>query len=271
MYRDIDMGTGKRLEVMDISREHIAGTVRALRNARHLTQADLARQLGLSQSRLSEIERGAGSFTAEQFLTILKLFNVGTSEFVASTADRESEVQKALVRLGAIHLNESSETFPSEDLENVADVVRETLVEGSPRLVTALAPVLVRNIDRLNLTRVHQRLLDLGLERRLAWLVENTLEAVQGELAESLPKGWARRCRRATVIFSSFLGSAVAAHTARASGSAVPDVLDVTIRSKKTLAEVSASSSATSRKWGIVTGLQPEDFAKALRAARDAD
>ena len=39
-------------------------------------QSRLARLLGLSQNRLSEIERGEGSFTAEQLIVLLKTFNL---------------------------------------------------------------------------------------------------------------------------------------------------------------------------------------------------
>jgi len=48
----------------------------------------LAGQLGLEQSRLSEIERGDVSFTAEQFVAILKLFNVPPSHFASGAQSR---------------------------------------------------------------------------------------------------------------------------------------------------------------------------------------
>ncbi len=44
------------------------------------------------------------------------------------------------------------------------------------------------------------------------------------------------------------------------------DVLDP-IASKRTREEVEASASPISRQWGILTGVQPRDFAEALRAA----
>src|SRR5205085_1676215 len=104
---------------------------------------DLARKLGLSQSRLSEIERGDGSFTAEQFLLILTLFNVSTSQFTGEGQDPGLQLQNALARLGAHHLQESSEVVPSDDLDNLVEVVDETLIRGDPRQTAALAPVLV--------------------------------------------------------------------------------------------------------------------------------
>ena len=56
----------------DKIRLEIVEKIRRLRQKNHWTQVRLARLLGLSQNRLSEIERGHGSFSAEQFLLILK-------------------------------------------------------------------------------------------------------------------------------------------------------------------------------------------------------
>ena len=252
-------------------RDQIAEKVRSLRQARRWTQAELADRLHLSQSRLSEIESGDGSFTAEQFLSLLRLFNVPVSHFGLSTEDRGSQLQNALARLGAFHLNENSEIIPDEQLENPADVLRETLVGDSPRLLTAIAPVLVGNIDRINLNKLRHELLQVGFERRLSWVIDNTLSALHRELTEPLPLTWAQRYRRAQTVLEAFVESISAAPETRAPQAWPPDVLDSGIRSKKTLGEVSASSSPVSQKWRIVTRLQPADFADALRAARARD
>jgi transcriptional regulator with XRE-family HTH domain len=262
------MRTRNTSELHKKERSQIADKVRALRQARHWTQSELASHLHISQSRLSEIESGDGSFTAEQFLAILRLFNVPTSHFGVSAPDRGSQVQNALARLGAFHLHESSEIIPNERLENPADVVREALLDGSPRLLTAIAPVLVGNIDRINLNKLRLELLQIGFERRLSWVVDNTLSAIQRELTESLPLAWAQRYRRAETVLGALSDSISAAPDLRALAPRAPDVLDSGIRSKRTLAEVSASTSPISQKWEIVTRLQPADFAEALRAAR---
>src|SRR5215510_11996482 len=116
-----------------IARAVISNKVRDLRNERRWTQAELARRLGLSQSRLSEIERGQGSFTAEQFLTILRVLNVAVTHF-ASERRSSDEVQNALARLGAAHLRESPNVLPSDRLGKTEDLIREVLVApDSPR------------------------------------------------------------------------------------------------------------------------------------------
>jgi len=250
---------------LDESRLEIARQVRALRQQRHWTQAELARRLGLSQARFSEIERGGGSFTAEQFLAILKLFNVGASHFATSQPDPESELQKALARLGAEHLQEDPDVLPSEKLEAVNTVIREALVTGSPRLVTAIAPVLVCNIERVNLTRLRSELVRVGLERRFGWLLGNIAEAIRHELAEPLPRNSVQRYRQALVVIDAAL--ALDAHDDVPS--AVPvDILEPGVRSNQTLKETWSEASDISRRWSIASALRPEDFAHALRSAR---
>lgn len=245
-------------------RAKIARKVKALREERRWTQAELSGRLGLSQSRLSEVERGQGSFTAEQFLTILKLFNVPVTHF-ASERKASAELQNALARLGAGHLQESQDVLPSELLDQVGDVVWEVLITAeSPRYVTSLGPVIVRNIDRLGLPKLRIRFREAGVERRLGWLIDNVLEAIRRELKHELPRRFAQLYRRAEVVLGTQSPHEAPDRRDRAS----QDLLDPDISSKKTLEEVNASRSSISRRWGIVTALQPEDFVEALKASR---
>ena len=260
------MTAAKSLKMLELVRQKVAGEVRALRSARRLTQAELAAELGISQGRLSELERGNGSFTAEQLLFLLKLFNVPASHFAPPTLDHDAQIQNALARHGAVNLRESSDLVPSDQLDDVGEVVREALLSGSPRLLTALAPVLVRNINRVHLGKLRLDLVQAGLERRLAWLVDNTLAAIRSELPRSLPRPLAQRYRRAEAVLEVFLDLATLREAAMIE-SAPPDLLDATISSAKTRHAVAAASSAISKSWGIITSLQPEDFVEALRAA----
>lgn len=238
-------------------RDHIASEVRALRRARGWTLADLADRLDVSPSRLSEVERGSGSFTAEQFLTLLTLFNVPAAHFsIAPQAEAIDQLQNALARLGASSLQENRELTPSDRLRSAHQVVREALIEGSPRLVTATAPVLVRNINNFNLPQLYAELADLGYARRLGWAVDNTLEALR-----SLP----RRERATDHARAELLFVAGFLHAMRESKTAVEDILDGTIRSQKTLEQVRREASPISKSWNIVTSIQPDDFARALR------
>jgi transcriptional regulator with XRE-family HTH domain len=266
------MRAEKPAETLEKTRTDIARKVRELRQERHWTQAELSSRLQLSQNRLSEIERGASSFTAEQFLTILKLFNVPVNHFSQAAPNQTSELQNALARLGALHLQENAEVLPSERLEKVGDVLRETLVAAEyPRLITALGPVLVRHVDSINLKKLEAQLAEAGLARRLAWLIDNTLEALRRELQRSPPRRWGQLYRRAEIVLGTFVELLTSDQRLQAGHSeSTLDLLDTGIRSKKTLEEVRASSSSISRRWGIVTTLQPEDFLEALRGARAA-
>lgn len=246
-------------------RKSVTSSVRSLRAARQMTQKELAVRLGLSQGRLSEIERGGGSFTAEQLLFMLQLFNVPASHFLPPAYDQGAELQNALVRLGATHLHEVADVLPTERLEGVADVVREVLATATPRHLTALAPVLVHHINRVSLRKLRADLVEAGLDRRLGWLVDNTREALRMELRGPLHRPMAQRYRRAEVVLDTFLDFAGLPTDAV---SADPlDLLDTTIASPKTQREVAEAASSISKRWGIVTDLRPEDFAEALRAA----
>lgn len=258
----------------------IAERVRALRIERRWTQIELAERLGLSQGRISQLERGRGSFSAEQFLLILQMFNVGASAFVRPEAKPapDAALQNVLARLGALHLNESDELLPSERLEELDRLVCETLLTAeSPRLITALAPVLVRNADKLDAVKFSARAAKSErLTGRLRWLIENTRAALTLELTRPLPREWARLYRRADVRLA-LLEDAIALRAVKVRephGGETPlsqlDVLDADIVSEKSLAQVARDSSPLSRRFLIATALQPEDFADALRGAREA-
>ncbi len=255
------------MDILKKSKLEIARKVRSLRQERRWTQAELARRLGLSQARFSEIERGGGSFTAEQFLAILKLFNVGASHFTAMPRDPDSELHNTLARLGAEHLQEDPDVLPSEKLDTVNVVLREALATGSPRLVTATAPVLVRNIDRVNLPRLRSELAAVGLERRLGWLLDNTAEAIRQELAApSLPRSWTQRYRQALVVVEA--GLDMDEPEGEGASARRVDILEPHVRSRQTLNDTWAEASVISRRWGIASTLRPEDFVHALRSAR---
>lgn len=253
---------------MESLRRTIARKVRALRLERRWTQAELASRLGLSQSRLSQVERGDGSFTAEQLVAVLRLFNVPISHFVdLGVDDGDAVLQNALVRLGASHLRESTDVLVTSVHEDIALVVRDALLSGSPRLITALAPALVANIDRVRLSKVQATLAAAGLEARFWWLLDNVRLAVN-EILEGRPtRHDARRYGRALVVLSTFLDEPAAPGPRFFQPHDRRDALDADIRSKKSLQDVWTHASEVSKRWGIVTTLQPHDFQLALKEA----
>lgn len=255
-------------------RVRVGKTVRELRLSRRWTQAELARELGVSQGRLSEIEAGKGSFTAEQFLILLGLFNVAASHFSATPPDPEVDLQNALARLGASHLQESTDVVPSDANDNVEEAIRTALTTASPRLIPALAPVIVRNVDRINFRKLRAALVATSFEHRLDWLLENTRIALEVESHHALPPAWSKRYRRALLVLETALDF-VPPHPRPAFASIdpeihPPDILDAGIRSKQSLKEARTLSSAVSRRFGIVSKLQPSHFVEALKAAREA-
>jgi transcriptional regulator with XRE-family HTH domain len=240
----------------------VAKRVRQLRIDRVWTQRELAAELELSQNRLSELENGQGSFSAEHLLRILQLFNVGISLFADEKPDPEGQLQNALNRFGAKHLLASDQVLAVEQFEDLRRVVLETIVAGHARVLTALAPVLVENADLLELNSLASRLDDIGLGNRLYWICENVIWAIRADLDQLGSQSWRRRYRRALTVLEQFIAT-VPPPPLRSL-----DLLDSTIRSEKTITELKEQGSEFSARWHIVTSLQPADFLHALREAR---
>jgi len=256
---------------MEESRFHIGSRTRELRRERRWTQEELSARLGLSQSRLSQIERGEGSFTAEQLLTLLQLFNVDVHEFIPAETprDRQLELQNALARLGARHLRESEDVLPSLELADAEEVVRRALIAGEPRLVTALGPVLLDHLDGAELSNLDARLSETGYQRRLGWAVENIVRALEDLERLEVSQSRERKLRRRLFVLKRYLEFALSRQ--RKQAEQVEDLLDPEVRTERGLEAVRSESSPISRRWGVVTTIQPSDFADALRAAYASD
>ena len=243
--------------------ESIASGVRRLRKERRWTQSKFAKLLNLSQSRFSEIERGNGSFTAEQFLLILKTFNVSINYFIESKTKSVSALQNALARLGAHHLQEETDALPSEKLDEVNRVIEEALTAAwSSRQIASLANILVLHFRECNLNIIWQRLWNRGLANRLGWLAENTLHALESEMKKALPKDLTQKYKRAETFLSLFLQT----HRPQIQQDTAEDVLDSSITSQKTLELVREKRSEFSKKWHIITRITHGDFQESLGA-----
>lgn len=254
------------MTTLELNKHAISKKIRQLRQDRRWTQASLAKLLGLSQSRLSELETGQGSFTAEQLIAILTTFNVPVEHFATIKRPEADQLQNALARLGASHLVET-ETLPSEQIKDALDVIRETLASSdNARHIAALAPVIVNNIHSLNLPKLRAQLAELGLERRFAWVIENTWEALRHELGKDLPRSTKVAYERARIGLQFVRAELWSA--AKKAKTAPEDILDNDIASDKSVGETRKESSAISKQWRILTGIQVEDFVRALEAAR---
>ena len=239
----------------------IADKVRALRKERRWTQARLAGLLGISQNRLSEIERGDGSFTAEQLVLIVSTFNLQLDHFAVLRLKTSDELQNTLARLGAADLRESPQAGGLGRGVSADEALLEALISAdSPRQVTAIAPVLVVQIGKFSLGRLRLRAAEAGYEARLGWALESVLSVIRGELP-SVNGTRRNRFRRAALLLS----SALAAWPPPKEGA--EDILDQDILSEEGAAEVRAERSGLARKWGIITRITLEDFKKALGGA----
>lgn len=265
------MNIDKQINQLKTYRNSVVKALKELRTANGLTQSELARLLDLSQARVSEIESGKGSLSAEQFLLLLGHFNIPVDRFVGRRSDTHSELQNIISRLGAHHLAESTREVPSESLASFYSAVKEVVVTGGPaRLLTALAPVIVNHADPSAFNKLRLEFLQLGLIHRWAWVLDNTLHAVRNELynASKEPEEAFRRLyRRAEFSIQQILSFPWFSQESSQDRTTI-DPLDYPIRNQKSLEELFGRSSDISRKWRIASATQPQDFIEALRQAR---
>lgn len=244
------------------TRLRVAARLRALRKERGWTQVELAAHLGLSQARLSEIERGGGSFTAEQLIEVLRLFNVDIAEFLPP-GNADDELQNALIRYGATHLRQVPGVAATGRYSSPSEAILATLLESrSSRLVTALAPVLLTHIDSISLPGLRLWLRKEHREHRLGWLLENVRDALT-HVPPDADASWKRRAARAITVLNGELE-----HFPADLADSPPDLFDPTIRSPRSRDRVwNHEASAISRRWGIVSDLVPDDFRTAIWSA----
>ncbi len=252
------------------TRSRIGRTLRDLRKGRGLSQGELGRILGLSQSAISEIELGQSSLSAEQFIHVLKFFNVPASHFDPTPGDTGGAIQKALAAHGANHLAEDPNLLPSENLARVDSIIREALVSGeNPRALAALAPVVIRNIGQVNLPKLFVQFKDYHLENRYGWLLDNVLSAIDLTLGGAPPRKEALALTKAAMVLRShrdrFFGEG------RFLEAPFEDYLGLPFASPKTKQEVLRKRSAISEAWNILTTIQVTDFAAAIQESHVPD
>jgi hypothetical protein len=171
---------------------------------------------------------------------------------------------------GAGHLAEDPNLLPSENLARVDAIVRETLVAGeNPRALTALAPVIINNIGQLNLPKLFAQFKEFKLENRYGWLIDNILGAIALALKDAPPRRQALLLSKAGNLLHEHRGRVFAGDTGN--DHRFEDYLGVPIASGKTKNEVLRTRSELSKDWNVLTTIQVEDFAKAIKESHVPD
>ena len=249
-------------------RTEIGQKLKALREARRWSQTELAERVGISQARISLIEHGKAALDAGEFLDVLRIFNVPASHFERPAKDHDTAaLQNALVRLGARHLFANDQVIPSDALNDPAAVIKEVLATGTnPRQITALSPVIVIQLDRINASKLWSQFVDYGLQQRLGWLLENTVLAIHEITPKVTDRTESAKLRKAETFLSHFLSHI---EPQRVSALDKPQDILGQVFSKKTLENSQQRLSDVSRRWSILTKIKPHDFTEALEAALD--
>ncbi len=251
-------------------RQLVVEGIKKVREDRRYTQAEFAKLLDLSQQQYSKIERGEGSISAEQFLQILEKFALPLSYFVETKSKEKDEalvLQNALAILGATHLREVQGIFIPEKYDNPNEVIFEALEEyKSSRLIAALAPVIVKNIQRINLNTIEKKLREWGHENRLWWVLENTLDSIRNRLKEAfLPREIKLTYQRAATALTnhSLIGRS------RENGwyhrDKQADIFGPGITTEKTLESIKSKLDSQAKHWNIITSIKQSDFENALK------
>ncbi len=249
--------------------QYLAKKVKELRLERRWTQARLARLLEMSQNRLSEIENGQGSFSAEQLIDLVTAFNVPLDYFVKTLTTEEDRLQNVIVRLGAHHLQENPAALATDRVKDVINAVSEVIaIAKSPRLVTGLALVIINHAEPTILNQIRYKLLDSGFVHRYGWVLANTLEALRSELKDKsvqLPKDLLAKYRKVERIIDEQLRSPRFVPGLKTESKSEFWAIDDDITTRQTFTDVQRKSSKISQQWGIVTRIQSQDFIDALR------
>jgi transcriptional regulator with XRE-family HTH domain len=251
----------------------IAAGLQKLRKERRVTQSELAESLGLSQSQLSKIENGQGSLTAEQLVWLLQNYSLSLGYFVApenkAKPEENSPLQNALVNLGASHLRTVPGVAIPERLESPETAIVETLIEGSSRLITALAPVIARQCEKINLQRIAQQLRTyaFGAQYRIWWVVDGTYQALGGRLNEPyLPSDLHRLYQKAFLLLERKkldVGHVQEQLTDQ------EDELDQNLISERTIQLVKQNRDKLAHHWHIVTRIKKSGFEQALKDSEE--
>ncbi len=84
----------------------VGSRLRQLRKERNLTQAELARQIGIQQSDLSRMEKGEYRVSLDNLFKILAIFDLDLADFFGDESKVSKQVQQPLSRadMKTLHL-----------------------------------------------------------------------------------------------------------------------------------------------------------------------
>jgi transcriptional regulator with XRE-family HTH domain len=88
----------RRAQLSSLEAADIGGRLRELRKDRGLTQAELARQIGIQQSDLSRMEKGEYRVSLDNLFKILGVFELDLADFFSHETQTSDAVQQPLSR-----------------------------------------------------------------------------------------------------------------------------------------------------------------------------
>lgn len=234
-----------------------------------ITQAEMAKRIGVSQPKLCDIEGGYSTLTFPEVLVLMSAYNLALKDLVELPQwNAPMRIRQALARFGAFELHQDERVIISEELMELQDVIRQTLViYPEKRTLCALAPLIVKHIKQLNFDGIAMKLYDIGVDGRLWWLVEGTLWAVRVRRKFYLPKQVLQLYNTANLILTRKSKSANYFFSLRR---AYPtDYLDCELAGKRAMENIRVARDALATRWRIMSLIKQEDFTEALARAEE--
>jgi len=88
----------QKIQASSLEAAEIGGRLRELRKDRGLTQAELARQIGIQQSDLSRMEKGEYRVSLDNLFKILGVFELDLADFFGENSKATDAIQQPLSR-----------------------------------------------------------------------------------------------------------------------------------------------------------------------------
>lgn len=134
-------------------REIVRHKIKELREAQHLTQADMAEKLGLSVTGYAKIERGQSQIKPDRLQQIANIFNVSVQELMSPKDD------------AMIVLNNSNDNFNNSSL-TIGNQALEFEIKHLHALIDAKNDIMTRYEEQIEGLKQHI----ITLERYIAKL-----------------------------------------------------------------------------------------------------
>lgn len=103
----------------------IGANIRRMRELRHMTQVNVAKQIGLTTAAYSNIERGLTEVTLKRLYELAQVFNTDVDNLIHMTEDQVARYLGAEPRSGRVQRSEAACSYCSDYRDMIAHLREE--------------------------------------------------------------------------------------------------------------------------------------------------